>query len=91
VYRCWLNSRISDADVVSRQKRMLKVQLVSKMLMGGCGVEQDSAAELWEAVWILVWDLFSTFFFWQCQHISIQQIQDRPFPVQLWEKNDVLF
>lgn len=38
------------------------MQLVSEMLMGGCGVEQDGVAELWEAAWISVWDLFSIFF-----------------------------
>ena len=39
------------------------MQPVSEMLMGGRCVEQDGVAELWEAAWILVWDLFSMGFF----------------------------
>lgn len=31
------------------------------------------------------------FFFWQCQHITVQQIQDRPFPVQIREKMMLCF
>lgn len=45
-----------------RRKERLQEQLVSKMLMGGCGVKQDDVAELWEAACISVWDLFSIFF-----------------------------
>lgn len=56
------------------------------MLPGGCGVEQDGAAELWGAAWALAWDLFPTFFSWRCQHVSTQQIQDRPRPLQVQEK-----
>lgn len=52
------------------RKEVLQVQPVSEMLAGGCGVEQDGVAELWEAAWILVWDLFSFFFFFPLLAVS---------------------